>query len=207
MFVFNGQSHDATVIDAASGKVVATIPLGGKPEFSVSDGKGRIYVNNEDKSELDVIDSTTLEVISRWTLAPGEAPSGLALDRKNRRLFSVCRNKLMIVMDADNGHILASLPIGGGTDGCGFDPETKLVFSSNGEGTLTIVHEESPSKFSVLDTVITQRGARTMTIDPKTHSVFLPTAEYGPIPLPTVEQPRPRAPVIPGTFVVLQFAR
>ena len=207
VFVFNGRSHDATVIDAASGKVVATIPLGGKPEFSVADGKGRVYVNNEDKSEIDVIDSLALKVLSRWPLAPGEAPSGLALDVKNRRLFSVCRNKFMIVMDADNGHILASLPIEGGTDGCGFDTETRLAFSSNGEGTLTVVREDSPTTFSVLDTVVTQRGARTMTIDPKTHAVFLPTAEFGPTPQPTAEQPRPRPTVLPGTFVLLKFQR
>jgi len=207
IFAFNGQSHDSTVIDAASGKVIATIPLGGKPEFSVADGRGHVYVNNEDKSEVAVIDSKTLKVISEWPLAPGEAPSGLALDTMNHRLFSVCRNKFMIVMDAENGHVLATLPIGSGTDGCGFDPETRLAFSSNGEGTLTVVHEKSPNVYSVLDTIVTQRGARTMTIDPKTHSVFLPTAEYGPTPQPTAEQPRPRAPVLPGTFVVLQFQR
>jgi len=148
------------VIDAVSGKATATIPLGGKPEFSVADGNGRVYVNIEDKSELVAIDSRTLKVLSRWSLAPGESPTGLAMDTKNRHLFAVCRNKLMIVINADNGHILASLPIGSGTDGCAFDPETQLAFSSNGEGTLTIIREESPTVFSVLDSVTTQRGAR-----------------------------------------------
>jgi YVTN family beta-propeller protein len=205
VFVFNGQSHDATVIDASSGKVVETIPLGGKPEFAVTDGVGHVYVNNEDKSEVVVIDPIKLKVIHEWKLAPGEAPSGLAIDRKNRRLFSVCRNKYMIVLDADTGQTLANLPIGSGTDGCGFDPGTQLAYSSNGEGTLTVVHEESPTKFSVLDTITTQRGARTITVDTKTNSVFLPTAEYGPTPPPTTDQPRPRPPVIPGTFVVLKF--
>jgi YVTN family beta-propeller protein len=207
VFVFNGRSHDASVIDAGIGAVVATIPLGGKVEFSVTDSKGRVYVNNEDKSEIDVIDSQTLKLIGQWPLAPGEAPTGLAIDTKNRRLFSVTRNKFMIVTDADNGHILASLPIGSGCDGCGFDPETQLAFSSNGEGTLTIVHEESPTVFKVLETVTTRRGARTMTIDLKTHSVFLPTAEFGPTPQPTAEQPRPRPTVIPDTFVLLQFQK
>lgn len=207
VFVFNGQSQDATVIDAVSGKATATIPLGGKPEFSVADGNGRVYVNIEDKSELVAIDSRTLKVLSRWSLAPGEAPTGLAMDTKNRRLFAVCRNKLMIVINADNGHILASLPIGSGTDGCAFDPETQLAFSSNGEGTLTIIREESPTVFSVLDSLTTQRGARTMTIDPETHAVFLPMAEFGPTPQPTADLPRPRAAILPNTFAILQFQK
>jgi YVTN family beta-propeller protein len=207
VFVFNGQSQDATIIDAASGKVIATIPLGGKPEFSIADGKGHVYVNIEDKSEVAEIDSRTLEVLSRWSLAPGESPTGLAMDTKNRRLFAACGNKLMMVMDADNGNVLASLPIGSGTDGCAYDPETQLAFSSNGEGTLTIVREESPTVFTVLDNITTQRGARTMTIDPKTHAVFLPTAEFGPTPQPTADQPRPRPTIIPDTFTVLQFQK
>ena len=207
VFVFNGVSHDASVIDAATEEVIATIPLGGKPEFSVADGQGHVYVNNEDRSEVMVIDSKTLEVLSRWPIAPGEAPTGLAIDLKNRRLFSVTRNKFMIVLEADDGRIIASLPIGGGCDGCMFDPERKLAFASNGEGTLTIVQEDTPSCFTVLDTITTQRGARTMTIDPRTHALFLPTAEYGPTPQPTAEQPRPRPPVLPNTFVLLQFQK
>ncbi len=207
VFVFNGVSHDASVIDAATGEVIATIPLGGKPEFSVADGLGHVYVNNEDTSEVMVIDSKTLEVLSRWPIAPGESPTGLAIDLKNRRLFSVTRNKFMIVLDADDGRVLASLPIGGGCDGCMFDPERKLVFASNGEGTLTIVREDSPDSFSILDTIATQRGARTMTIDLRTHALFLPTAEYGPTPEPTVEQPRPRPPILPNTFVILQYQK
>ncbi len=188
VFTFNGRSHDSSVIDAATGKVVARIPLGGKVEFAQTDGKGRVYVNNEDKSEVDVIDSKTLKLIAQWPIAPGEAPTGLALDNKNHRLFSVTRNKFMIVLDADNGHILDSLPIGAGCDGAGFDPETLFAFASNGgDGTLTIVHEESPTVFKVLDTVETKRGARTMTVDLKTHAVFLPTADFGPTPQPTNE--------------------
>ncbi len=156
VFVFNGVSHDASVIDAASGEVIKTIPLGGKPEFSVVDGLGHVYVNNEDTSEVMVIDSRKLEVLSRWPIAPGESPTGLAIDTKNQRLFSVCSNRFMIVLGANDGHVIASLPIGGGCDGCMFDPELKLVFSSNGEGTLTIVREESPTLFYVLDTVDTK---------------------------------------------------
>ena len=207
VFVFNGRSHDASVIDAATEEVVATIPLGGKVEFSVSDGEGHVYVNNEDKSEVDVIDSQTLKLIAQYPLGQGQAPTGLALDPKKRRLFSVCRNKFMIVTDADNGQILASLPIGTGSDGCGFDPETGFAFSSNGEGTLTVVREETPGLYAVLDTVTTRRAGRTMTIDPRTHSVFIPTAEQGPTPPATAEQPRPRPPVIPDTFVLMQFKR
>jgi YVTN family beta-propeller protein len=207
VFVFNGASHDASVIDAATGKIVATIPLGGKPEFSVADGLGHVYANNEDTSEVMVIDSKTLKVASRWPIAPGEAPTGLAIDLKNRRLFSVTRNKFMIVLDADDGRVLASLPIGGGCDGCMFDPERKLAFASNGEGNVTIVHEQSPTNFSVLDTVETKRGARTMTIDLRTHALFLPTADYGPTPQPTAEQPKPRPPVLPNTFVILQLQK
>ena len=207
VFVFNGVSHDASVIDAAMGEIIATIPLGGKPEFSVADSLGHIYVNNEDTSEVMVIDSKTLEVLSRWPIAPGEAPTGLAIDLKNRRLFSVTRNKFMVVLDADDGRVLASLPIGSGCDGCMFDPERKLAFASNGEGTLTIVCEDSPTNFTVLDTIATQRGARTMTIDLRTCALFLPTAEYGPTPQPTADQPRPRPPVLPNTFVLLQFQK
>jgi YVTN family beta-propeller protein len=207
VFVFNGVSHDASVIDAATGEIIATIHLGGKPEFSVADGLGHIYVNNEDTSEVMVIDSKTLEVLSRWPIAPGEAPTGLAIDLKNRRLFSVTRNKFMVVLDADDGRVLASLPIGSGCDGCMYDPDRKLAFASNGEGTLTIVCENSPTSFTVLDTIATQRGARTMTIDLMTHTLFLPTAEYGSTPQPTTEQPRPRPPVLPNTFVLLQFQK
>lgn len=153
------------------------------------------------------INSKTLEVLSRWPIAPGESPTGLAIDMENRRLFAVCRNRFMIVLDADDGHILASLPIGVGCDGCVFDPERQLAFSSNGEGTLTIVSEESPTAFSILDTVETQRGARTMTIDLRTHALFLSTADYGLTPQPTVEQPKPRPLILPNTFVILQFQK
>lgn len=203
VFTFNGASKDATAIDAQAETVAGTIALGGRPEFAVADEKGDIFVNLEDKSEVLELDSHKLAVENRWPLAPGEEPSGMAMDRKHRRLFVVCANKFMVIMNADNGKIVTSLPIGSGTDAAAFDPETNLAFSSNGEGTLTIVHEDSPDKFSVLDTIATQRGARTMTLDPKTHTVFLVTAEFGPPPAPTAERPRPRPSIVPGTFTLL----
>jgi YVTN family beta-propeller protein len=207
VFVFNGRSNDATILDAEKGIVVATLPLGGKPEFSATDGKGRVFVNIEDKSEIVAIDAKEMKVLSHWTIKPGEEPSGLAIDVKNNRLFSVCSNKLMVVVDAGNGNVITSLPIGDRTDGCAFDPGTGLVFSANGEGTMTIVREESPSKFSVLETVKTQVGGRTITIDPATHTVYIPTAEFGSAPAPTPERPRPRPVILPNTFCILKIQK
>ncbi len=207
IFTFNGRSQDASVIDAATGDSVATIPLGGKPEFAVTDGVGRIYVNIEDKSEVVALDTKTFKVIARWPLAPGDGPSGLAFDVQHHRLFSVCSNKLMVVMDSENGHIVASLPIGSGVDACAYDPASGLAFSSNGEGTLTVVHEDSPNAFSVVDNVATQRGARTMALDLVTHAVFVVTAEFGTAPPPSAEHPRPRPPIVPNTFTVLQLRK
>jgi len=203
IFTFNGGSQDTTAIDASMGKVVGTVALGGKPEFAVSDEKGHVYVNIEDKSEVAQLDANKLAVDARWSLAPGEEPSGLAIDRKNHRLFSVCSNKLMVVLNSDNGKVVTTLPTGSGTDAAAFDPDTGFAFSSNGEGTLTVVHEDSPNKFTVAESVPTQRGARTMTLDQKTHRLFSVSAEYGPTPAPTTERPRPRAPMIPGTFTLL----
>jgi YVTN family beta-propeller protein len=203
VFTFNGASNDATAIDPKSEMVTGTIPLDGKPEFAVADEDGHVFVNLEDKSVIAEVDSRKLTVLARWPLAPGEEPSGLAFDRRHKRLFSVCSNKLMVVINADNGKVITTLPIGSGVDAAGFDPETALGFSSNGEGTLTVIHEDSPEKFSVVENVTTQRGARTMTVDPKTHRVFLVTAEFGPPPAPTKERPRPRPSIVPGTFTLL----
>jgi YVTN family beta-propeller protein len=207
VFAFNGLSHDATVIDAKANAVAGTIALGGKPEFAVADEKGHVFVNIEDKSEIVQIDSNRLAVENHWSIAPGEEPSGLALDRKHHRLFSVCSNKLMVVVNAENGKVVTTLPIGAGTDAAGFDPETGMAFSSNGEGTLTVVHEDSPDKFTVVETVPTQVRARTMALDPKTHQVYTVTAEFGTPPAPTKEQPRPRAPMVPGTFTLIILSR
>ena len=207
VFTFNGRSHDSSAIDGASGKVLGTIPLDGKPEFAASDAKGVIFANIEDKSELVAIDPSKLEVKSKWPLAPCTEPSGLAIDRKHRRLFVGCDNKMMAVVDADSGKVLATPAIGEGVDATAFDDETKLAFASCGEGVLTVVKEESPDKFSVAENVKTQQGARTMALDSKTHNVFVVTAEFGPPPAPTADNPHPRRSIVPDSFVVLELAK
>jgi YVTN family beta-propeller protein len=200
VFVFNGRSANATVIDAKENKVIATIPLDGKPEFSVTNGKGLIFVNIEDKSLINVINATNLNVESHWSIAPGEEPSGLALDNETHRLFSVCSNKLMVVTDATTGKVVATLPIGDRCDGVAFDPTYKRAYSSNGEGSITVVQEVDADTFKVLETIATQAGARTITVDNKTHHLYLPTASFGE---PVEGQRRP--PIMPGTFVVLDI--
>ena len=203
VFTFNGHSQDSTAIDAGTGHIVGKIPLGGKPEFAVSTGSGDIFVNIEDKSELVRLDPKTLKVENRWPLAPCEEPSGLAMDVKNRRLFAGCDNKMMAVVNADTGKVITTLPIGGGVDANGFDPESGLAFASCGEGVLTVVKEETPDKFSVAENVPTEAGARTMNIDPKTHQIFLVTAKFGPPPAAAQGQPQPRPTIVPDTFEVL----
>ena len=203
VFTFNGRSQDSTAIDGASGKVLGTIKLDGKPEFAASDAQGEIFVNIEDKSELVAIDPNKLEVKSKWPLAPCSGPSGLAIDRKNRRLFVGCDNKMMAVVDADSGKVLATPAIGDGVDATNFDPGSGLAFASCGEGVLTVVKEESPDKFTVAENVPTQQGARTLALDLKTHNVFVVTAKFGPRPAPTTDNPHPRPPVLPDSFVVL----
>ena len=207
VFAFNGRSQDATALDAAKGTVLGTIKLGGKPEFAASDGRGEIFVNIEDKSELLAIDPNRLEVKTRWPLAPCTEPSGLALDRKNRRLFVGCDNKMMAVVNADNGKVIATLPIGEGVDATGFDAETNLAFASCGEGVLTVVREESPDKFSVAENVPTQQGARTMALDSGTHKVWVVTAKFGPPPAATPDNPHPRRSIVPDTFVALVIGK
>ncbi len=207
VFAFNGHSHDATAIDAAKGTVLGTIKLEGKPEFAQSDGKGEIFVNIEDKSQIDAIDPQKLEVKARWPLAPCEEPSGLAIDRKNRRLFAGCDNKMMAVVDADSGKVIATPAIGEGVDANRFDPETNLAFASCGQGVLTVVKEESPDTFAVVQNVHTEPGARTMALDEKTHNVVLVTAKFGPPPAPTADNPHPRRSTVPGTFVVLVYGK
>ena len=202
VFTFNGRSQDSSAIDAASGKVLATIKLDGKPEFAASDAKGEVFVNIEDKSELVAIDADKMEVKAKWPLAPCEEPSGLSIDRKNRRLFVGCGNKMMAVVDADSGKVLATPPIGDGVDATTFDPETGLAFASCGEGVLTVVKEDSPGKFSA-ENVPTQQGARTLALDSKTHNVFVVTAKFGPPPAATADNPHPRRSIMPDSFVVL----
>jgi YVTN family beta-propeller protein len=207
VFAFNGRSGDVTVVDAKTDAVLATIPIGGKLEFGQTDGKGQVFVNVEDKSEIVALDAKQMKVLARWSIRPCEEPSGLALDAAHRRLFSVCGNKLMAVVDADTGKVVTTLPIGAGSDGAAFDPASQNAFSSNGEGTLTVVHESAPDKFEVVQTVKTQRSARTITLDPKTHSLLLPAAEFGPAPAPTAEQPRPRPTLVPGSFALVVVSR
>jgi YVTN family beta-propeller protein len=207
VFTFNAKSKDTTAIDAATGKVAGTIPLGGKPEFSVSDGKGHMYVNNEDKSEIVEFDPQALKETHRWKLTGCESPSGLAMDRKNRRLFAGCDNKKMAVMNADTGAVITTLAIGDGVDANAFDPETMLAFSSNGEGNLTVVHEDSPDKFTVVESVPTEKGARTMALDPETHKVYVVTAKFGPAPAPTADAPHPRPSILPNSFEVIELGQ
>jgi DNA-binding beta-propeller fold protein YncE len=208
VFTMNGRSGDSTAIDGATGNVAGTITLDGRPEFAVADGAGHIYANLEDKSEVLQIDSKSLAVTARWPLAPCTEPSGLAMDVKHRRLFAGCSNKMMAVVDADSGKVIATPPIGEGVDANAFDPGTGYAFASNGRsGTLTVVHEDSPGKFSVVEDVPTQLGARTMALDPKTHDIYLVTAEFGPRPEPTASNPRPFPTLVPDSFVVLAFRK
>ena len=194
----NGMSKNITVIDPASDTVFATIQLTGWPETAVSDGKGTIYVNNAEKAEMDVIDATSFKIIHTWPNKPGTGASGLAIDRENMRLFATCGNKLLIVMDATNGNVIASLPTGDGADGAGFDNQLKTAYSSNGEGTLTVVKELSVDKFIVVENVVTKTGARTIAVDQTTHKVYLPSGQFKPA---TKGSFRPQ--MIPGTFKIL----
>ncbi len=207
VFTMNGRSGDITAIDAVTGTVVGTTPVGGKLEFAVADGAGHLYVNVETKSEVVQFDSKNLVVTAHWPLAPCTNPTGLAIDVKNHRLFAGCANKMMAVMDADSGKVIATPPIGLGVDADAFDPGTGFAFASTGSGALTVVHEDSPSQFTVVDDVPTQAGARTMALDPKTHEVYLVTAEFAPPPAPTADNPHPRGGMVPDSFVVLVFGR
>ena len=207
IFVFNNAGGNATVIDAVTEKVVGTIELGGNPEAGVSDEKGTVFVNIEDKNEIVAFDAKTLAVKNRWKLEGGDEPTGLALDVKNHRLFSVCHNKLMFVLDSETGKIIAKLPIGERVDGAAFDAENQLAFSSNGDGTMTVVKEISPTEFKVVDNIKTEMGARTIGIDAKTNHVFVITAQYGELPAATTENPKPRRAQVPNTFTVLEYGK
>jgi len=205
VFTFNGRSSNSTVIDAKTNKVIGTIKLTGKPEFPVNDLAGKIYVNIEDKNSISVINVNTLKVEHTWSVAPGESPSGLAIDIKNKRLFSVCENKLMVVVDYITGKVITTLKIGEGVDGVTFDPGLNRAYSSNGEGTMTVVQEKDANTFTVLENVPTQKGARTITVNTKTHKLYLPAAGYGEAPAATAQNPHPRAKVKPGTFEVIEI--
>jgi DNA-binding beta-propeller fold protein YncE len=206
VFTYNARSSNATAIDAKTNQVVGTVTFEGKPEFAVSNEKGKIYVNIEDKSTITVFDASTLKVEQNWTILPGQEPSGLAIDNVTNRLFSVCSNKLVVIIDSQNGNVITTLSIGEGCDGVKFDPELKRIYASNGEGTLTIIQEENANSYKVLENLKTQSGARTLAVCLKTHHIYLPTAEYLPAPEPTKENPRPRRQTKPDTFVILEVA-
>ncbi|HVB87275.1 MAG TPA: YncE family protein [Candidatus Dormibacteraeota bacterium] len=204
VFTMNGDSQSSTVIDAKTGKVVGHIALGGQPEFPVADGRGHVYANIESTSEIIEIDSHAMKITHRWPLAPGEHPSGLAIDAKHHILFSGCRNQKMVIMDADNGKVLATEPIGVGVDATRFDAGTDFAFASNGfTPSLTVVHEDSPTSFQVVENVKTEIGARTMALNPKNHDVYLVTAD-----IQRIEHPAPHTRpfrLVPGTFRVLIY--
>jgi YVTN family beta-propeller protein len=208
VFTFNGDAGSATVIDPSTGKRTTNIDLGGKPEYGVTDGHGRLYVNINDKSEVAELDPRAMKVIRRWSIKPCEDPSGLAIDRAHGRLFSVCGNKTMAISDIARGRVVATVPIGAGVDAAAFDPATGDVFASNGEGTMTVVHEDSPNAFHVVRTIPTMTGARTIALDPTTHRVYTLGAKFGPQPAAaTKENPRRRPPMIPGSATVVVIER
>jgi DNA-binding beta-propeller fold protein YncE len=205
VFVFNGHGDSASVINAADNALVRTVALGGAPELGRSDGRGHVYVNLEDKNELAAIDVATLVVTAHWPLRGCDGPSGLALDAAHHRSFSVCSNSTMVILDTEHGRVVATLPIGHGVDGADFDADSQDAFSSNGEGTLTVVHESDPEHFTVTQTLTTAKGARTIALDAGTHRLYLPTASFGPLP-PGAADAHARPPILPDSFVVLVIA-
>jgi len=209
VFAFNGRSGSATVVDAEKGTLAGTVTLEGKPEFPAPDGKGHVFVNIEDKSEVMDIDAKTLTVVHKWPLAPCEEPSGMAIDTSTRRLFSGCDNKMMAVMDADTGKVVATVPIGDGVDSTWFDPGTKYVLNSCGQdGVLTVIHEDSPDKYTVVENVKTEKGARTMALDRETHNIYLAVAQVEMLPPASGDaKARPRRKITPGSFGLLEFVR
>lgn len=208
LYVFNHSGKTATVINTKGQNAVATIPLDGEPEFGVADPTAaRVYVNIEDKSEVEVIDTGQHEVVARWPLAPGTEPTGIALDPAHHRLFSTCHNQLMTVLDTTTGKLVATVPIAKGVDGCAFDDASQLAFASCGEGVAVISHEDSPDKFSIVQNLKTERGARTIALDPKTHRIYLPTAQFEPAGSPPPGQSPARPKIVPNTFKVLVYER
>lgn len=206
LYSFNGHGANVTVIDAVTRKVIDTIAVAGRPEFAVSDSHGQIFFNVEDKGEIAVIDAQSSKIVKRWSIAPCEEPSGLALDDKHHRLFSVCSNKKMMVVDALSGKVITSVEIGEGPDAAAFDPDSGLVFVSNGSGTLTVVHQDTPDHYTVKANVPTQKGAKTLALNPENHLVYLVSAKFGATPAASTEIPHPRPAVLPDTFNVLVAA-
>jgi YVTN family beta-propeller protein len=207
VFTMNGDANTSTAIDPATGKVISTFPLGGGPEFAAADGKGHVFANLEDKSAMVKINSQTLKVEETWPLAPCQSPSGLAIDAATERLFVGCHSKVMAFVDGNSGKVLGTVPIGQGVDANRFDPGTGFAFASCGDGTITVAHEDSPDKLSPVDTITTQRGARTMEVDPTSHAIYTVTAEFGPAPPASADNPRPRPTIVPDTFTLMVFTR
>ena len=207
VFTMNGRSNDSTVIDPATGTVVGTVAMGGRPEYAVADGKGMIYDNLEDKNEVVALDSRALTIKSRWPIAPAAEATAMDMDVQHRRLFIGGRNKVLAIMDADNGKVIQTFPIGDGVDTNIYEPKTGMLFTAVREGALHIFHEDTPDKFSAVETVKTEFGARNMAIDPKTHKIFIDTADFGEAPAPTAEKPHPARPPVPGTFRLLVYGR
>jgi DNA-binding beta-propeller fold protein YncE len=203
VFTFNGRGRNATAVDARTDEVIGTIALDAKPEFAVADGKGRIYVNLEDKNSLAVLDSEKLIVTSRWPISGCEEPSGLAIDAAGQHLFPVCANKVMAIVDAASGHALGTAPIGAGVDAAAFDPGSRLAFASCGEGTLSVVRQSASGAPEPAQSVPTRRGARTMALDARSHRIYLVTADFGAPPAATAEHPHPRPAILPGSFRLL----
>jgi YVTN family beta-propeller protein len=207
VYVFNHKGSSATVIEAKSAKVIATIPLGGSPEFGAADSAaGRVYVNLEDKNEVAVIDTAKHEVVAHWPLAPGEEPTGIAFDAAHHRLFVTCNNKMMAMVDTENGKVVTTVPIGERVDGCAFDEKTQLAFASCGEGVTTIAREETPEKLTVVQTLQTERGARTMALDPQTHRIYLPSAQFQPPPPASPGASPGRPTIVPNSLKLLVYA-
>jgi DNA-binding beta-propeller fold protein YncE len=199
VYTFNAKTQDSTVVDAASGKVVGTVPLGGKPETGVADGKGNVYVNIEDKNEIVRIDTAKLSVAEHYPLAGCDEPSALAFDSAHRRLFAGCASKIVAVVDPDSGKLVTTVDIGGGVDAGAFNPKTQQLFMSCGEGVLTVIHQDSPDKYSVVQNVPTAKGARTMALDEASNTVYTVTAQFDPAPPP----PGQRRKIVPDTFELL----
>ena len=206
IFTFNGKSMDSTVIDATSNKVIGRVDLKGKPEEAISDGKGNIWVNLEDKSTIEEFDAKTYAIKGSWPLAPCEGPSAMAYDEAHHRIFVAC-DKVMVVVNSDNGKVVAAPPIGGDPDGNGYDPGTGMAFAACRDGFVSVIHEDSPDKYTVVGNINTQVGTRTMSLDPTTHRVYTVTADFRPAAAPTPDNPRPRPTPIPGSFVVLEVGQ
>lgn len=203
IFAFNGHSNNVSVIDPATDKEIATMPSPGRPESAVSDGKGHIFFNIEDKAEIAYADAKAAKVIHSWSLGTCEGPTGLAIDVAHLRLFSVCANKQMVVLDAADGHVVASMPIGDGPDMAAFDPVTATAYSANVDGTLTVIHQDDADHYSVVANIATPKRSRALALDEKSHNVYLPAATFGAAAAPTAAQPHPKGPMIAGSFGII----